>query len=67
MKYFFWNALHATIPFKEEGEETKKEIPSQLGDNVYIIPFVKSPISVNPAMSSIDKLYLQGMFVSYFG
>jgi len=49
-------------PFpKEEGEEdVVKDESAQLGDNVYIIPFVKSPITVNPAMSSIDKLYLQG-------
>jgi hypothetical protein len=27
-----------------------------------VIPFVKSPLSVNPAMSVHDKLYLQGNF-----
>jgi len=47
-------------PFPKEGDEEDKEEPSQLGDNVLVIPFVKSPLSVNPAMSSLDKLYLQG-------
>ena len=46
--------------YLQEGNEEDKEEPSQLGDNVLIIPFVKSPLSVNPAMSSLDKLYLQG-------
>jgi len=48
-------------PFpKEESEEEVGDKPSQLGSTVLIIPFVKSPLTVNPAMSSLDKLYLQG-------
>ena len=44
----------------KEGKQSSEAEPSHLGNNVLIIPFVKSPLAVNPAMSSLDKLYLQG-------
>jgi hypothetical protein len=49
-------------PFPSETEEPAEvqDNTSHLGNNVLVIPFVKSPLTVNPAMSGSDKLYLQG-------
>ena len=51
-------------PFPTETGELGEKLPpdnsSHLGNTVVVIPFVKSPLTVNPAMSGSDKLYLQG-------
>ena len=47
----------------EEGPSTPPDYSSHLGDSILVVPFVKSPISVNPAMAghaSSCQLYLQG-------
>ena len=47
----------------EEGPSTPPDYSSHLGDSILVVPFVKSPISVNPAMAghaSSFLLYLQG-------
>jgi len=48
------------FPSETEKEEEKPDFSSHLGDNVLVIPFVKSPLTVNPAMAANDQLYLQG-------
>jgi len=48
-------------PFPEDRvEDDEKDPRSHLGDTVLVMPFVKSPLTVNPAMSVSDQLYLQG-------
>ena len=51
-------------PYPDMSEDTEPpDYTSHLGDSLLIIPFVKSPLSVNPAMAgqaSTCQLYLQG-------
>jgi len=47
-------------PTQHQENDDKNDCTSHLGDSVLVIPFVKSPLTVNPAMSANDQLYLQG-------
>ena len=50
-------------PHPEMSESEAPDYSSHLGDSLLVIPFVKSPLSVNPAMAgdtSSGQLYLQG-------
>jgi len=49
-------------PFPSQTEEEKEEpdYSSHLGNSILVIPFVKSPLTVNPAMAANCQLYLQG-------
>merc|ERR1719369_2018801 len=48
------------FPSETEDKEEQPDYSSHLGNNVLVIPFVKSPLTVNPAMSANAQLYLQG-------
>jgi len=54
------DAEFCPFPSDTEGGQEKPDFTSHLGNNVLVIPFVKSPLTVNPAMSANAQLYLQG-------
>ena len=54
------DAEFCPFPSETEGKEEQPDYSSHLGNNVLVIPFVKSPLTVNPAMAANDQLYLQG-------
>ena len=49
-------------PFSSETEteKEKSDFSHHLGNNMLFIHFVKSPLTVTPAMSANGQLYLQG-------
>jgi hypothetical protein len=54
------DAEFCPFPSKDGSEAEAEDNSSHLGNNVLVIPFVKSPLTVNPAMSGSDQLYMQG-------